>query len=184
MQDSQSKSRVVMDATAVRGAIDRLISEILKRMDAADLAIVGIQTGGVLVAKRLLRGLERRLGIRIPFGVLDISLYRDDTMLSRQQPEVRETRIPFRVSGANILLVDDVIYTGRTIRAALDALIDFGRPRAIRLAVLVDRGLREYPIQPDFVGVRLRTTPEETVRVQISDRPAPDDKVVVIRKET
>ena len=135
------------------------------------------------MANRLLSRLHQRGIPRPPVGILDITLYRDDIFIGRQQPIVRQTDIPFELSGKNVILVDDVLFTGRTIRAALDALVDFGRPASIRLAVLVDRGLREYPIQADWVGMKIPTVIQETVRVELVEMGLSDDRVVVYTRE-
>src|SRR5688500_11478989 len=161
-----------MDADRMSRALTRIAHEILERNRGLDeLALVGIRTRGVPLARRLARALKAINGDDVPTGALDITLYRDDLM--RQpvgpQPVVRRTEIPFSIDDRKILLVDDVLYTGRTIRAALDALIDFGRPRAIQLIALVDRGHRELPINADYVGKNLPTSREQTVQVQLTE---------------
>ena len=135
------------------------------------LALVGVRTRGVHIARRLARSLKEITGDDVPTGALDITLYRDDLMRQAvgPQPLVRRTEIPFSIDNRKILLVDDVLYTGRTMRAALDALIDFGRPSAIQLVVLVDRGHRELPIKADYVGKNLPTSPEESVQVRLQE---------------
>lgn len=171
--------RILLDSAGVEATLDGLARQVADYAKGRTVGLVGIQTGGVHLARRVLNRLPR-LGVeQAPLGVLDITLYRDDIFLGLQQPLVRRTDLPFEVHGADVVLVDDVLYTGRTIRAALDALVDFGRPRAIRLAILVDRGLREYPIQADWVGIRADTTPDETVRVELVEGGAPADRVVV-----
>ena len=177
------EKRVLMDAAGVGRTLDRMAGEIAGLVGDPPVALVGIQTGGVHLARRLCGLLEAKGAGHLPIGVLDITLYRDDVMMSHQQPLVRHTDLPFEVNGTGVLLVDDVLYTGRTVRAALDALVDFGRPRFIRLAVLVDRGLREYPIQPDCTGSRAGTSPEETVRVEMVEMGHPADRVVVYGRE-
>ena len=174
------EKRTLMDAVHVESVLDAMAHELAGTLvDGRKVALIGIQSGGVHVARRLLKRLKE-LGVTDPlFGRLDITLYRDDIGLTRQQPEVRHTDIPFELSGVGVVLVDDVLYTGRTIRAALDALVDFGRPRFIRLAVLVDRGLREYPIQADCVGLRTETTPDEQVQVELTEMGGAADRVVV-----
>ena len=159
---------VVMDADRVSRRITRIAHEILERNRGVDdLALVGIRARGVPIAERLAAELSALSGTRVPTGALDITLYRDDLMRHAvgPQPVVRRTEIPFSLDDRLILLVDDVLYTGRTIRAALDALIDFGRPRAIQLVALVDRGHRELPIRPDYVGKNLPTRRDEMVDV-------------------
>jgi pyrimidine operon attenuation protein/uracil phosphoribosyltransferase len=159
-----------MDAERVGRALLRIAHEIVERSRTFDdLAIVGIRTRGVPIARRLAQNIASIAGREVPTGALDITLYRDDLM--RQpvgpQPVVRRTEIPFSIDDKRIILVDDVLYTGRTIRAALDALIDFGRPRSIQLVVLVDRGHRELPIKADYVGKNLPTSPKESVQVRL-----------------
>lgn len=171
--------RVLLDAAGVEATLDVLARKVAAYAEARTIVLVGIQTGGVHLARRILTRLPGLGVAQAPLGVLDITLYRDDIFLGLQQPLVRRTDLPFEVQDADVILVDDVLYTGRTIRAALDALVDFGRPRAIRLAILVDRGLREYPIQADWVGIRTDTTPDETVRVELVEGGAPVDRVVV-----
>jgi pyrimidine operon attenuation protein/uracil phosphoribosyltransferase len=153
-------------------ALTRIAHEILERnRGLEELALVGIRTRGVPIARRIARALKEINGDNVPTGALDITLYRDDLM--RQpvgpQPVVRHTEIPFSIDDRKILLVDDVLYTGRTIRAALDALIDFGRPRAIQLIALVDRGHRELPIKADYVGKNLPTSLKQSVQVRLQE---------------
>lgn len=169
----------MLDAAGVEATLDDLAQQIAAHAQMRPIRLVGIQTGGVHLARRIQGRLEAMGAGRPPLGVLDITLYRDDIFLGLQQPLVRRTDLPFEVHGAEVVLVDDVLYTGRTVRAALDALVDFGRPKAIRLAILVDRGLREYPIQADWVGIRIDTTPDETVRVELVETGAREDRVVV-----
>ncbi len=163
---------VVMEADRVARALTRIAHEIVERNRGVEhLALVGIRTRGVPIAKRIARSLREISGEEVPTGALDITLYRDDLM--RQpvgpQPVVRRTEIPFSIDDKRILLVDDVLYTGRTIRAALDALIDFGRPQSIQLIVLVDRGHRELPIKADYVGKNLPTSLSQSVRVHLTE---------------
>ena len=161
-----------MDADRMSRALTRMAHEILERNRGLDeLALVGIRTRGVPIARRLARALREINGDDIPTGALDITLYRDDLMRNPvgPQPVVRHTEIPFSIDDRKILLVDDVLYTGRTIRAALDALIDFGRPRAIQLIVLVDRGHRELPIKADYVGKNLPTSLKQSVQVRLQE---------------
>ena len=162
----------VMDADRMSRALTRMAHEILERNRGLDeLALVGIRTRGVPIARRLAKSLREINGDDVPTGALDITLYRDDLMRNPvgPQPLVRRTEIPFSIDDRKILLVDDVLYTGRTIRAALDALIDFGRPRAIQLIVLVDRGHRELPIKADYVGKNLPTSLKQSVRVRLQE---------------
>ena len=160
----------VMDGDRMSRALTRIAHEILERNRGVDeLALVGIRTRGVPIARRLARALKEINGDDVPTGALDITLYRDDLMRHAigTQPVVRRTEINFSIDDKRILLVDDVLYTGRTIRAALDALIEFGRPRAIQLVVLVDRGHRELPIKADYVGKNLPTSLSQSVQVHL-----------------
>jgi pyrimidine operon attenuation protein/uracil phosphoribosyltransferase len=161
---------VVMDADRIGRTLTRIAHEILERNRAVEeLAIVGIRTRGVPLARRLALAVRDIRHHEVPTGALDITLYRDDLMRHAvgPQPIVRLTEIPFSIDDKRILLVDDVLYTGRTIRAALDALIDFGRPKAIQLVVLVDRGHRELPIKADYVGKNLPTSAQQSVQVHL-----------------
>jgi pyrimidine operon attenuation protein / uracil phosphoribosyltransferase len=153
----------------VRRALARIAHEIVEREPTDGLVLVGIADRGDHLALRLAREIEAIEGPRVPVGALDITFYRDDIGLRAEAPEVHETRIPFDVSGRTVVLVDDVLYTGRTIRAAMDALMDLGRPRRIRLAVLVDRGHRELPIRADFVGKNVPTRLGDDVRVMVTE---------------
>ena len=160
---------VIMDAPAVERALTRIAHEVVERNEGVEnLAVVGIVTRGDLLAKRLVDAIERIEGVRVPLGSLDISFYRDD-FARHFAPAVFETRIPFDVDGKRIVLVDDILYTGRTIRAALDAVMDMGRPACIQLAVLVDRGHRELPICPDFVGKNVPSSHTESVRLFLEE---------------
>jgi pyrimidine operon attenuation protein/uracil phosphoribosyltransferase len=161
---------IVMDADRVGRTLTRIAHEILERnRGIEELAFVGIRTRGVPLAKRLALTIREINQHEVPTGALDITLYRDDLMRHAvgAQPVVRRTEIPFSIDDKRILLVDDVLYTGRTIRAALDALIEFGRPKAIQLVVLVDRGHRELPIKADYVGKNLPTSPTQSVHVHL-----------------
>jgi pyrimidine operon attenuation protein / uracil phosphoribosyltransferase len=163
---------IVMDADRMARSLTRIAHEILERnRGTGDLALVGIRTRGVPIARRIARIVCDINGDEVRTGALDITLYRDDLMRHAvaPQPLVRKTEIPFSIDDRRILLVDDVLYTGRTVRAALDALIDFGRPRAIQLVVLVDRGHRELPIKADYVGKNLPTSLAESVQVRLTE---------------
>ena len=163
---------VVMDAERMSRSLLRIAHEIHERNRGVDaLALVGIRARGVPIAMRLGAHLKDIAGVDVPTGALDITLYRDDLMRTSvgPQPVVRRTEIPFSIDGQHILLVDDVLYTGRTIRAALDALIDFGRPSAIQLVVLVDRGHRELPIRADYVGRNIPTSRQQSVQVRLKE---------------
>ncbi len=172
---------VVMDGDRMSRALTRIAHEILERNRGLDeIALVGIRTRGVPLARRLAHALHDINGDNVPTGALDITLYRDDLMRHPvgPQPVVRRTEIPFSIDERKILLVDDVLYTGRTIRAALDALIDFGRPRAIQLIVLVDRGHRELPIKADYVGKNLPTSSKQSIQVRLQEIDGADEVVL------
>ena len=163
---------VVLDADRIGRSLTRIAHEILERNRGVDdLALVGIRTRGVPIARRLAKAIEDINGHAVPTGALDITLYRDDLMRTAvgAQPIIRKTEIAFSIDDKRILLVDDVLYTGRTIRAALDALIEFGRPRMIQLVVLVDRGHRELPIKADYVGKNLPTSRAQSVQVHLTE---------------
>jgi pyrimidine operon attenuation protein / uracil phosphoribosyltransferase len=165
----------LMDASEVRRATTRIAHEILeKAKGAAELALVGIAARGDDLARRLAGEIRRIEGADVPVGALDITFYRDDIGLRAEAPEVHQTSIPFDITGKTVVLVDDVLFTGRTIRAALDALVDFGRPRAVQLAVLVDRGHRELPIRADYVGKNVPTRHDENVRVALTETDGED----------
>jgi pyrimidine operon attenuation protein/uracil phosphoribosyltransferase len=171
----------VMDADRIGRTLTRIAHEIVERNKGVeDLALVGVRSRGVPIARRLAQALKDITGEDVPTGSLDITLYRDDVMRHTvgPQPLVRRTEIPFSIDDKKILLVDDVLYTGRTTRAALDALIDFGRPKAIQLIVLVDRGHRELPIKADYVGKNLPTTLDESVQVYLVETDERDEVVV------
>jgi pyrimidine operon attenuation protein/uracil phosphoribosyltransferase len=160
----------LMDEADVRRALTRIAHEVLERnKGAADVVLVGIAARGDDIARRLAAEIRRIEGTEVPVGVLDITFYRDDIGRRAEAPEVHETRIPFPVDERTVVLVDDVLFTGRTIRAAFDALMDFGRPRAIQLAVLVDRGHRELPIRADFIGKNVPTRSGDSVRVALTE---------------
>lgn len=164
---------VLLDGKDIQRAITRMAHEIIENYRGAEgLALIGIQTRGVFIARRLRSEIAKIEGIdkeNIPCGEMDINLYRDDWTRISHQPVVKPTEIPFEVNDRNILLVDDVLYTGRTIRAAMDALMDFGRPARIGLAVLVDRGHREFPIQPDYTGKKVESEYNQQVNVLLSE---------------
>jgi pyrimidine operon attenuation protein/uracil phosphoribosyltransferase len=171
----------VMDADRMSRALTRIAHEILERnRGVSEIALVGIRTRGVPLARRIARALLEINGEEVPTGSLDITLYRDDLMRHAvgPQPVVRRTDIPFSIDDRKILLVDDVLYTGRTIRAALDALIDFGRPRAIQLIVLVDRGHRELPIKADYVGKNLPTSLKQSIQVRLQEVDGMDEVLI------
>jgi pyrimidine operon attenuation protein/uracil phosphoribosyltransferase len=181
----------IMDAAQMARTLTRMAHEILeKNPGEQSLAVVGIHTRGAVLAQRLRDLLAQLSGRDLPLGTLDISFYRDDVAVRGQawmlpagrQPEVRGTELAFGLNGTTVVLVDDVLYTGRTIRAAIDALFDYGRPRRIQLAVLVDRGHRELPIRPDYVGKNIPTSLPERVSVRVTERDGIDE-VVLVRSE-
>jgi pyrimidine operon attenuation protein / uracil phosphoribosyltransferase len=172
----------VLDDAALDRALTRIAHEILERNGGAkDLAFVGLRTRGVTLAQRLQARIAAIDGAQLPVGTLDITLYRDDLDM-RGAPVIRGTDIPFSIKNKTVVLVDDVLYTGRTIRAALDALIDLGRPQSIQLAILIDRGHRELPIRPDFIGKNLPTSRRETVAVRLKEHDG-EDRVVIEEPE-
>jgi pyrimidine operon attenuation protein/uracil phosphoribosyltransferase len=171
-------SSLVLNAQAIQRALTRIAHEIAERNESGpDVALVGIQRGGLPLAQRLGALLNAIWGLQVPLGSLDVSMHRDD-LDQRMAPDVQPTLIPFDVTGKTVVLVDDVLFSGRTIRAAMDALNDFGRPRQIQLAVLIDRGHRELPIKADFVGKNLPTAHDENVHVRLSETGAVDEVVV------
>ncbi len=167
--------RRIMTADEIRRATIRLSHEIVEKQAGTDgLLLIGIQRRGVPLARRIAAAILENEGAQVPVGALDITFYRDDLSLVAQQPVVKGTELPSGIDGRTVVLVDDVLYTGRTIRAAMDALVDFGRPQAIRLAVLVDRGHRELPIRADHVGKNVPTSREELVRVHLEETDGED----------
>jgi len=167
--------RRIMTADEIRRATIRLSHEIVEKQAGTDgLLLVGIQRRGVPLARRIADSIAENEGAQVPVGALDITFYRDDLSMVAQQPVVKGTELPTAIDGRTIVLVDDVLYTGRTIRAAMDALVDFGRPQAIRLAVLVDRGHRELPIRADHVGKNVPTSREELVKVHLEETDGED----------
>lgn len=179
MAEQNSQVSQVMDADDIRRALTRIAHEIIEKNKGAErLALVGIRTKGVPIAERLAKLIGEIEGTKVPVGALDITLYRDD--YKTRQPAVGMTEVPFDVNDRTIILVDEVIYTGRTVRSALDALMDMGRPATIQLAVLIDRGHRELPVRPDYVGKNLPTSRRETVDVQLRESGG-EDKVFIVK---
>ena len=173
-------SRTVMDAQEINRALTRVAHEVIeKNHGITNVALVGIRTGGVYLAKRLAKKLQEIEGTAVPVGELDITLYRDDLNARKEHPVLRKTDIPFDITDRKVILVDDVLFTGRTIRAAMDGLIDLGRPGEIQLAVLVDRGHRQLPIKATYVGKNLPTALEESVEVYLEEAGAPDRVVLL-----
>ena len=175
-------ARTIMIGRDIDRSLDRISLEIVERNHGvADLSIVGIHTGGVFLAQRIKRRIEEREGVTLPAGNLDITHYRDDWSLISQNPIVKKSEIGFLLEDRRVILVDDVLFTGRTIRAALDAIMDYGRPLSIQLAVLIDRGGRELPIQPDYVGMAVAAPAGERVDV-LPDEKDGRDEVVLSRR--
>lgn len=171
--------RIVMEAHDIREALERLAKEIIEQpVDPDKLALVGIHTGGVFLARRLEALISRQIKHSVPVGSLDINLYRDDWTRLHTQPVVRASHLPFPMDDRDIVLVDDVLYTGRTVRAALEAMIDYGRPRRVQVAVLVDRGHRELPICAQFVGLPLQTLADDQVDVLLVEKDGVDRVVI------
>ncbi len=171
--------KLVMDPEQVRRSITRIAYEILERNKGGEkLALVGIRTRGEFIGQRVLKQIMEIEKVQVPFGIVDITLYRDDISHTAEQPIVRGTNLPFNLDKVNIVLVDDVLFTGRTIRAALDVIIDFGRPKAVQLAVLCDRGHRELPIRADYIGKSLPTARNEVVEVCLTEKDGIDSVFV------
>lgn len=169
----------LMDETAIKRAITRIAHEIIESNKGVEnVALIGIRRRGGPLAQRLAQQIEEIEGVKVPVGILDITLYRDDLTTLAAQPLVHRTEVFFNINDLNIVLVDDVLYTGRTIRAALDALIDLGRPRCIQLAVLVDRGHRELPIKADYVGKNIPTARNESIAVLVDEIDGADEVVI------
>ena len=173
----------IMDSTGMDRTLTRLAHEILERNKGAEsIVIVGIRTRGEFLARRIARKIETSEQVSLKIGSLDITLYRDDLLGKLEQPQLKSTEILFDLNERNVILIDDVLYTGRTIRAALDALIDLGRPRTIQLAVLVDRGHRQLPIRADYVGKNVPTAPGESIRVHVQEVDG-EDAVLLMHPE-
>jgi len=184
----RAAAQALLDADAISKALSRIAHELIERSDELErVALVGIQTRGVPIASRLRRLVAERSGVELALGALDITFHRDDVHVRDggrppgRQPVVRATSLPFSLEGMTVVLVDDVLYTGRTIRAAIDALLDFGRPARVQLAVLVDRGHRELPIRPDYVGKNLPTARDERIQVELVEVDE-IDRVLLVRE--
>lgn len=158
--------RRILDKDGIERALTRIAHEILEKNEGVnDLVIIGIRSGGVVLGRRLCEKIYEIEGVKINMGIIDITLYRDDLNRTADQPTVRATNIPFSIDDKKVILIDDVLYTGRTIRAAMDAIMDFGRPKIIQLAVLIDRGHRELPVRADYIGKNLPTSRNESVKL-------------------
>ena len=182
--EGKYKSKII-DEDGVRRAITRIAHEIIeKNKGTANLLLVGIRRRGVPLAERIQKCIDEFEGIKVPLGILDITLYRDDLSMIDFKPVVHETAIPVNIEGKTVILVDDVLYTGRTIRAALEAVMDMGRPGRVQLAVLIDRGHRELPIRADFVGKNLPTSRREIVAVRLREIDDEENVLLLEREET
>ena len=171
--------KVIMNSETIAQTVSRITEEVISRnRDYEQLVFVGIRTRGIYLAQRLAKQVENITGIKPPLGTLDISLYRDDLQIKREWPELKKTDIPFTIDRKAVILVDDVIFTGRTSRAAIEAIMDFGRPSSIQLAVLVDRGHRELPIQADYIGNSIDTNKNEKVKVLLSETDGKDEVII------
>lgn len=174
----------LLDAARVKRAIQRMALEILERnRGTEDLVIIGIRSRGVPIAERIAEEIRKSEGAEVPVGILDITLYRDDLTTVAPQPVVKPTKLPQSIDDKVVVLVDDVLYTGRTVRAALDALIDFGRPRAVQLAVLIDRGHRELPVHADVIGRQVPTDRSEVIKVKIKEIDGEDEVLIMEKNE-
>ena len=172
--------KIIMTPEDIRRSLARIAHEIIERNKTTEhLVLVGMRTRGVPLAKRLAANMEDLEHLKIPVGALDISLYRDDLSSLNPQPTVQRTDIPVNIDGESVVLVDDVLYTGRSTRAAMDALIDLGRPRSIQLAVLIDRGHRELPIRADYVGRNIPSSRDEEIRVQLEEIDGIDEVAII-----
>ena len=181
-QDMKVKKEII-DKDGVRRALTRIAHEIVeKNKGTEDLVIIGVRSRGVPMAEQIAEKISESEGVDIPTGILDITLYRDDLSQVSKRPIIHQTEISFDITNKTVVLVDDVLYTGRTVRAALDALIDLGRPKAIQLAILIDRGHRELPIRPDYVGKNLPTSQSEVVSVNFKEIDG-EDNVLLLERE-
>ena len=182
MKTNLREKTVIMNEDGMRRALSRIAHEIIEENQGIeDVVLVGIRTRGAPLARRLADNIEKIEGRKIPVGILDITLYRDDLTTIARQPLVGKTEIPFDITGTKLVLVDDVLYTGRTIRAALDGIIDLGRPQRVQLAVLIDRGHRELPIRADYVGKNVPTSRKEVIVVQLKEIDG-DERVIIAEK--
>jgi len=180
-----SRKKVVQTEKDIDKALDRICDDLLKRHpELKEMVLVGIRTGGVYLADRLRRKILQKRGVDLPTGVIDITLYRDDWTRLTQTPEVKKAEIHFSVEDKHVLIVDDVFFTGRTIRAAIDALLDLGRPRRVELAVLIDRGHRELPIHADYIGKILETSKQDSVNVELKELVGIDQVIIEYGKYT
>ncbi len=180
-QVDKIKTRLLDEADFGR-VVTRMAHEMIeKNKGTGHLALIGVRTRGEFLARRLAEKIKAIEGSTLPLGILDVSFYRDDTRAKLKQPQVQSTHIPFDITDKKIILVDDVLYTGRSVRAALDEIMDFGRPAKVELAVLIDRGHRELPIQPDYVGKTVSTAFDEEVKVKMKEQDGLDEVIIVIK---
>jgi pyrimidine operon attenuation protein / uracil phosphoribosyltransferase len=179
----RTKKKIVLSDQTMQEALDQIVDKLMDDFrETEQIVLIGIRTGGAFLARRIQEVIFQKKRVTIPLGALDITLYRDDWTRINQKPIVGKTEIPFSLDDRTVILVDDVLYTGRTVRAAMDALIDFGRPKRIALAVLVDRGGRELPICADYVGIQVQIEADERINVYFKELEQPDQ--VVIEKDT
>lgn len=179
MEVSMEKKGHILDGKGIQRALIRIAHEVLEKNKGIDgLALIGIRTGGVFLAQRIAGIIFEIEKTEVPLGIVDITLYRDDLNVGTNQPLIQGTEIPFNVEGKKIVIVDDVLFTGRTVRAAIDAVMEFGRPRMIQLAVLIDRGHRELPIRADYVGKNVSTSRKESVNVRLAEKEGLDEVTV------
>jgi pyrimidine operon attenuation protein / uracil phosphoribosyltransferase len=177
------KVQLIMDSHALDLAITRITHQIIERnRDLSKLGIIGMQTRGVFLARRIAKKVSEVEKAKLTAGVLDVTFYRDDYRKTLKKPNAKVTDIPFDINSMNVVLVDDVLFTGRSVRAALDALVDFGRPKTIQLAVIIDRGNRELPIQPDYTGAVVKTLPNQLVRLHVQENDN-DDSIWLMERE-
>lgn len=168
-----------MDTKSLGDTISRISSNIVKDIKNSDnINFVGIRTRGNIIAERILKEIKKQLNLNIPLGVIDITLYRDDFRTKDNWPKIEQSKIDFDIDGKEVIIVDDVIYTGRTARAAIEAIMDYGRPSAIKLVALIDRGNRELPIQPDYVGLKINILPENRVNVYLKEMDNREEVVI------
>lgn len=180
-ESPRSLVTVVMDSEDMQRVLHRMAHEIIEKNRGTEkLALIGIRTRGEFLARRIRELVLQISGKQLPLGVMDVSFYRDDTRAKLRQPVVQSTEIGFDLANMNIVLIDDVLFTGRSVRAALDEIMDFGRPARIQLAVLVDRGHRELPIHADFIGASITTQPGETIRVRMTEKDGTKDEVLLV----
>ncbi len=182
-RNMNTEPRHLMSESDIDKAMAKIAHDIHAELGGQnDVVLMGIRTRGVPIAEWIARKYEEQTGVKLPVGILDINLYRDDLSEVDSQPIVKQTELPVPIQGKGVILVDDVLYTGRTIRAAMDAIVDYGRPRFVKLAVLIDRGFRELPIHGDFVGKKIKTTSRENVKVMLKPTDGINQVVIKVQK--